>query len=109
MFALIQQKLTTGLKIDEAIKVAAQERDLTENEARSQYLKEIEIREVEWEVLPQFGCFVKAYNGTLYSAPMGEKGELLSDEYYEVTAPESQDFLDAANRMLGTDFNMNEF
>jgi len=70
--------------------------------------------------LPKFGCFVlwdciqcpmtKTRWYTLFHMPMGVEGEKLPDEeWVEVTAPESQEFLDAVNAFYGTKHEMRDF
>ena len=48
-------------------------------------------------------------NGALEYAPMNTDGSIAEDEWYEVTDPESQDFLDAVNKATGSKFTMDGF
>jgi hypothetical protein len=67
--------------------------------------------------LPQYGCVVWVDDGTLYDCEANTfaeaggtvQGAIFADEYGEVTAPQSQAFLDRVNFHLGTDFKMDEF
>jgi hypothetical protein len=58
--------------------------------------------------IPKFGCFVWLQGTTLMGAAMLANGKLDSDEY-EITAPQSQQFLDEVNKQLGTHFKMSQF
>ena len=63
--------------------------------------------------LPSFNCWVTVKDGVLMSCPMAEGGEVdLFDgepNWCEVTAPGSQEFLDAVNHKLGTSFKIEDF
>lgn len=71
--------------------------------------------------LPDFGCYVRVIDGTLFDCAMPADvketgGEVavngwLADEdnWGEVSAPGSQEFLDAVNREFGTSFRMDQF
>lgn len=58
--------------------------------------------------LLDFGCAVAHWHDALFSRPLDTSGEQV-DEWGEVTAPESQAFLDAANAALGTSFTFDQF
>lgn len=65
--------------------------------------------EEEPTYLDAFGCYVWLEDGALLACEKGEF-ETSGDEYaVEVSAPESQAFLDAVNVNLGTSFVMSEF
>lgn len=61
----------------------------------------------DWEHLPEFGSWVCLWEGTLIETP----APLVSnfDDWYEVTAPDSQAYLDAVNNALDTNFTMDQF
>lgn len=61
--------------------------------------------------LDAYGCYVWLEDGSLICSEIGEFETHGKDTDYavEVTAPESQDFLDAVNRQLGTDFRFSQF
>jgi hypothetical protein len=78
----------------------------------------IEMEEKTTAFLDDFGCVAwiethrkSAYAGVLMTQDRGDYDEYGKnfDEAVEVTAPESQAFLDAVNAKLGTDFKMDEF
>lgn len=67
--------------------------------------------------LPGFGCVVWVQDGALYNCEWNTFNEaggtvqaaIDADEYGEVTAPQSQAFLDRVNFFLGTDFRFENF
>lgn len=64
--------------------------------------------------LKEFGCFVSVLDGTLFACPMNldSSPDVFDDgriNWGEVTAPETQDFLDAVNRRFGTTFRLDQF
>ena len=63
--------------------------------------------------MDDYGAYVTVEGGTLLSAAMREDGSPEMDSgsiaWSEVSAPESQDFLDAVNGLFGTDFKMDQF
>lgn len=59
--------------------------------------------------LPEFGCFVTLNDGVLFSCPMDEQGGPDEEDACEVTAPQSQAFLDAVNFIFNTDFQLKQF
>jgi uncharacterized SAM-dependent methyltransferase len=71
----------------------------------------IEMEEKATAFLDDFGCVAWLYAGVLMTQDRGDYDEYGKnfDEAVEVTAPESQAFLDAVNAKLGTDFKMDEF
>lgn len=63
-----------------------------------------------WKPLEEFGCFVKVDGDSIMSVPMLANGKRDSDDQIsEVTAPESQKFLDAVNKAFQTSFRMSQF
>lgn len=71
----------------------------------------IQIREMMlgYVRLPKFGCGVALDGETLMSATMAREGFLFINDAGEVTAPTSQEFLDAVNAVLGTVYVMGDF
>ncbi len=61
--------------------------------------------------LPDYGCYVWISDGALFNVEGNDYEEYgAADEVIgEVTAPESQDFLDAVNEALGSDFRLDQF
>ena len=59
--------------------------------------------------LDEWGCVVWVDNGVLYSSVIHADDSVNYGDYGEVTAPESQIFLDAVNGWLGTSFRYDEF
>ncbi len=67
--------------------------------------------------LPQFGCVVWVQDGALYDCELNSFDEaggtvqaaIDAGQYGEVTAPQSQRFLDRINFHLGTDFLYDSF
>ena len=67
--------------------------------------------------LPQYGCVVWVQDGTLYDCEANTFAEvggtvqaaIATEQYGEVTAPQSQAFLDRVNFHLGTSFNYDDF
>lgn len=66
----------------------------------------------DWIPLVKYGCFIqcdpKSMNDGLFCAAMNADGTM-EDEIVDVTAPENQEFLDACNAVLGTDFRFHQF
>jgi hypothetical protein len=66
-----------------------------------------------WQPVPEFGGFVKLEGKDLLYAPMSLDGgmDLWNNEpnACEVTAPDSQDFLERVNNLYGTEFLMDQF
>ncbi len=54
------------------------------------------------------GCFVRVIDGALFASAMLADGTKDADEC-EVTAPESQEFLDEVNAEFGTSYKFEEF
>lgn len=71
--------------------------------------------------LHQWGSFVRLVDGVLWERPMSrhmatvdcdrpeEFWNLDRDEWYEVTAPQCQEYLDDVNEAFGTDFQLGDF
>ena len=61
--------------------------------------------------LEAFGCYVWLEDGTLFSSEIGDFERHGKDFDYsgEITAPAGNDFLDAVNHVLGTDFRFDQF
>jgi len=61
--------------------------------------------------LDEYGCVVWLLDGTLFCTEIGdfERFGTGEDTACEVTAPENQGFLDAANKVLGTDFRYEDY
>lgn len=62
--------------------------------------------------LEGFGCYVWLDDGTLYDCEINDfEAHGIDYDYYgaEVTAPESQGFLDVCNEVLGSSFSFNQF
>jgi hypothetical protein len=62
----------------------------------------------------QFGCFLSVLDGELYECIMLTDGSPDTEEdgefnWLHLTAPESQEFLDAVNAHFGTKFRMSQF
>lgn len=66
-----------------------------------------------FSILPEYGCAVRIIDKSLQDCPLLTGGALDgggAEEYWgEVTAPQSQSFLDAVNRIFGTHFEMKDF
>lgn len=67
-----------------------------------------------WHPLPAFGCYIAlGLEGFLLHAPMLKDGTMEPDNdgcnWGEVSAPESQKFLNACNRTLGTSYKVADF
>lgn len=63
-----------------------------------------------WVELPEFGCAVRLDDGALVEVPLLSKGGIDYDTYpIEVSAPETQAYIDAVNEALGTSFKLDEF
>ncbi len=61
-----------------------------------------------------FGCFVSVVDGTLFYCAMQTDGSPDTEDdgefnWGEVTAPDSQEFLDAVNAHFHTKFRMSQF
>lgn len=56
--------------------------------------------------LVKYGCFVGMDDETIYVSNTND-GQI--ENLCEVTAPESQDFLDCINAIFNKDFNMSDF
>ena len=63
--------------------------------------------------LEQFGCYVELRDSTLFCVAMSKGGlwDLDGDDpnWYEVTDPQSQEFLDAVNNHYKTTFKLSDF
>jgi hypothetical protein len=68
-----------------------------------------EVVSPDWYSMPRFGCAVRVEDGVLLEVPMLVNGNFDYDSEGEVTAPDSQEFLDAVNEALGTDYTMGQF
>jgi len=53
------------------------------------------------------GCFYWLRGGTLFGVADGDS--ISGDQVFEVTAPESQDFLDEIGEQMGKTFKMEDF
>jgi len=53
------------------------------------------------------GCFWWLEDGTVMGCPVGEPYP--EDHTFELTAPDSQEFLDELNKRLGTNHKMDDF
>lgn len=64
-----------------------------------------------WVRLPDFGCAVRLVEGGLQETPLLEDGSIEDDfeSTTDVTAPASQEYLDAVNAALGTTFTLDQF
>jgi len=68
--------------------------------------------QVETVILKRFGCLCRVVDGTLYDQGLRTVDFLNvwnEDLAGEVTAPQSQEFLDAVNSAFGTTFEMDQF
>jgi len=65
----------------------------------------------EFAILADYGCAVWVQDGYLFDAPMLVDGsiEWNEDSCGEVTAPETQEFLDQVNAALKTNYQMEQF
>jgi hypothetical protein len=57
----------------------------------------------------EFGCFVVVRDGVILTCPMMADGSHASEGWGDMTAPESQEFLDEINLGFGTDFRFDQF
>ena len=62
---------------------------------------------LDWEHLPQYGSCVCMWEGVLIETAMPLVDNI--DDWYEVTAPQSQEYLNAVNDLFGTDFMLEDF
>jgi len=62
----------------------------------------------DMRAIEKFGVIVAVREGVLLCTPIPEEGHDPED-WTEVTAPESQEFLDAVNAEFGTGFTMDQF
>lgn len=70
-----------------------------------------ECSECGAEALHDYGCYVWLVDGTLFCVESNDfaRSGTADEVACEVTAPESQGFLDAVNEALGTDFRLDQF
>ena len=62
--------------------------------------------------LRKYGCRVRLDGNTLIEMPVSHWAQVpptSADEWYEVTAPQEQGYLDAVNKALGTDYALTDF
>lgn len=66
-----------------------------------------------YEILPQFRCAVSVIRGSLHLCRLFQDGSLLAyggiANWIPVEPPVGKEFLEAANRALGTQFSMEDF
>ena len=77
-------------------------------------MKELARGVREWAAVERYGSFFAVdKDGTLLGVPMMKDGTPEMDRgrvnWYEVTAPENQRFLDVINRIFNTDYEFTQF